>query len=75
MKQEITWNIDVAKTIQSIGLLILLLYGMYHGYNKVDDFLDLKETEIGIAKMGVEANIVASQMPMLACAPCICEQT
>ena len=75
MKQEITWNIDVAKTIQAIGLLILLLYGMYHGYNKVDDFLDLKEVEVGIAKMGVEADIAASQMPLQACAPCICEQT
>ena len=73
MKQEITWNIDVAKTIQALGLLILLIYGMYHGYMKVDDFLDLKEMEIGVAKMGVEAEVAATQMPLLACAPCICE--
>ena len=70
MKQEITWNIDVARTIQAIGLLILLIYGMYNGYNKVDDFLDLRELEVGIAQMEVE--VAAAQMPLLACEPCVC---
>jgi len=70
MKQEITWNIDVAKVIQAIGLLILLLYGMYHGYNKVDDFLDLREIEVGIAQAEVAA---VQNQPVLGCAPCICQ--
>jgi len=68
MKQEIIWNIDLAKTIQAIGLLVLLIYGMYHGYNKVDDFLEIKELEVGIAQMEAETNAAAGLLS--ACEPC-----
>jgi len=75
-KHEFVWNVDVAKTIQAVGLLILLIYGMYHGYNKVDDFLDLKGVELGIAQMSVEAEVAAAQAPLRvsACAPCDCDR-
>ena len=69
-KHEVVWNIDVAKILQAIGVLILLIYGMYQGYNKVDDFLDLKEMEVGIARM--EAELQSNNLQAVACAPCVC---
>jgi len=71
MKHEIIWTIDVAKIIQALGMLILLIYGMYQGYNKVDDFLDLREVEIGIAQMEAETNSMRVSAQAGA-APCIC---
>jgi len=74
MKQEISWQIDVARVIQALGLLILLIYGMYQGYDRVDDFLDICELEVGIARMEAESNSQMLQLQAPACAPlCVCE--
>ena len=67
---QVSWVVDLAKVIQAFGVIMLLIYGMYHGSNKIDDFLDIKELEVGIAQMEAEANFMSLQA--VACAPCIC---
>ena len=67
---QVNWVVDLAKVIQAIGVIMLLIYGMYHGSNKIDDFLDIKEKEVGIAQLEAEFNSMSLQT--VACAPCVC---